>query len=57
VELREFSDVPVITISSSVTSSSVNLAEATVKRIAEMDFLLTSEKAPRPVGSPRWKSI
>ena len=40
VELREFSDVPVITISSSVTSSSVNLAEATVKRIAEMDFLL-----------------
>jgi len=40
VELREFSDVPVITISSLVTSSSVTLAEATVKRIAEMDFVL-----------------
>jgi len=40
VVLREFSDVPVTTISSSVTSSSVTLAEATVKRIAEMDFVL-----------------
>jgi len=40
IELRGCSDDPVISISSSETLSSVTLAEATVDRIAEMDFVL-----------------